>query len=81
MGDCCNSFGGLASSPRAKIPRGFGAFFAWQLRLLENTLAGVTLGITIPQAAQARYMRVGRLYLGGVQKRRSKDMVGRGRSG
>lgn len=78
MGECCNGFGGLASSPLAKIPRGFGACFAWQLRLLENTLAGVTLGITIPPAVQARYRRVGRLYLGGVQKRRSKDMVGRG---
>ena len=34
--------------------------------------------ITIPPATQARYRRVSRLYLGGVQKRRSKDMVGRG---
>ena len=48
MGECCNGFGSLASSPLAKIPRGFGACFAWQLRLLENTLAGVTRGITIP---------------------------------
>ena len=78
MGECCNGFGDLASSPLAKIPRGFGACFAWQLRHLENTLAGVTLGIIIPPAAQARYRRVGRLYLGGVQKRRSEDMVGRG---
>ena len=34
--------------------------------------------ITIPPATQARYRRVSRLDLGGVQKRRSKDMVGRG---
>ena len=80
MGECCNGFGGLASSPLAKIPRGFGVCFAWQLRLLENTLTGVTLGITIPPVAQARYRRVGRLYLGGAQKRRSKHMVGSGRS-
>ena len=35
-------------------------------------------GITIPTATQARYRHVGRLYLGGDQKRRNKDMVGRG---
>ena len=74
MGEYCNGFGGFASSPLAKIPRGFGARFVWQLRHQESTP-----GITIPPATQARYRCVGRLYLGGVQKRRSKDMVGRGK--